>query len=115
MYCIKNLFLEKTIDKRLTDWYNSVHNEKAELCNGSTTDSDSVCWGSNPYSAAKKETANFKRNLLFPFLFSLSKKRVFAVEKMDKMNIFSRFCKSLTKPTNHATLHIKNKQHEYLH
>ena len=24
----------------------------AELCNGSTTDSDSVCWGSNPYSAA---------------------------------------------------------------
>ena len=25
----------------------------AELCNGSTTDSDSVCWGSNPYSAAK--------------------------------------------------------------
>ena len=26
----------------------------AELCNGSTADSDSVCWGSNPYSAAKK-------------------------------------------------------------
>ena len=24
----------------------------AELCNGSTTDSDSVCWGSNPYSTA---------------------------------------------------------------
>ena len=24
-----------------------------ELCNGSTTDSDSVCWGSNPYSPAK--------------------------------------------------------------
>ena len=23
-----------------------------ELCNGSTTDSDSVCWGSNPYSPA---------------------------------------------------------------
>jgi hypothetical protein len=22
------------------------------LCNGSTTDSDSVCWGSNPYSPA---------------------------------------------------------------
>ena len=46
---------------------------KAVLCNGSTTDSDSVCWGSNPYTAAKKETANFKRNLLFPFLFSLQK------------------------------------------
>ena len=28
---------------------------KAVLCNGSTTDSDSVCWGSNPYSAAKYE------------------------------------------------------------
>ena len=26
----------------------------AELCKGSTADSDSVCWGSNPYSAAKK-------------------------------------------------------------
>ena len=26
----------------------------AELCNGSTADSDSVCWGSNPYSAAIK-------------------------------------------------------------
>ena len=24
-----------------------------ELCNGSTTDSDSVCWGSNPYTPAK--------------------------------------------------------------
>ena len=24
------------------------------MCNGSTADSDSVCWGSNPYSAAKK-------------------------------------------------------------
>ena len=26
----------------------------AELCNGSTADSDSVCWGSNPYSAANE-------------------------------------------------------------
>ena len=25
-----------------------------ELCNGSTADSDSACWGSNPYSPAKK-------------------------------------------------------------
>ena len=30
-----------------------------ELCNGSTTDSDSVCWGSNPYSAAKKTDHDF--------------------------------------------------------
>ena len=28
----------------------------AELCKGSTTDSDSVCWGSNPYSAAIRES-----------------------------------------------------------
>ena len=27
-----------------------------ELCNGSTADSDSVCWGSNPYSPAKKSS-----------------------------------------------------------
>ena len=26
-----------------------------EWCNGSTTDSDSVCWGSNPYSSANKK------------------------------------------------------------
>ena len=30
---------------------NLVH-DFGELCNGSTTDSDSVCWGSNPYSTA---------------------------------------------------------------
>ena len=30
------------------------NNHLGELCNGSTADSDSVCWGSNPYSAAKK-------------------------------------------------------------
>ena len=28
----------------------------AELCKGSTTDSDSVCLGSNPSSAAKRKT-----------------------------------------------------------
>ena len=27
------------------------------MCIGSTADSDSVCWGSNPYSAAIKETS----------------------------------------------------------
>ncbi len=31
----------------------NIKRSLAELCNGSTTDSDSVCWGSNPYSAAK--------------------------------------------------------------
>ena len=35
--------------------YNVYYNQLdiGDLCNGSTTDSDSVCWGSNPYSAAK--------------------------------------------------------------
>ena len=33
---------------------NLVH-DFGELCNGSTTDSDSVCWGSNPYSPATKK------------------------------------------------------------
>lgn len=37
---------------------NLVH-DFGELCNGSTTDSDSVCWGSNPYSAAKKTDHDF--------------------------------------------------------
>ena len=36
----------------------------AELCNGSTADSDSVCWGSNPYSAAKTK-AHHKVCFLF--------------------------------------------------
>lgn len=53
---MNHLFLEKTIDKRLSDWYNKGRKEIAELCNGSTTDSDSVCWGSNPYSAARNQT-----------------------------------------------------------
>ena len=36
-----------------------------ELCNGSTTDSDSVCWGSNPYSSAKKEACPTGRASFF--------------------------------------------------
>ena len=35
-----------------------------ELCNGSTADSDSVCWGSNPYSPAKKS-----ENLVLGFFY----------------------------------------------
>ena len=35
-----------------------------ELCNGSTTDSDSVCWGSNPYSPASNP-----RSLCFGGIF----------------------------------------------
>ena len=38
---------------------------KAELCNGSTTDSDSVCWGSNPYPAAKNKNSPNRVSFLF--------------------------------------------------
>ena len=34
--------------------YNNICSDFAELCKGSTADSDSVCLGSNPSSAAKK-------------------------------------------------------------
>ena len=37
----------------------------AELCNGSTTDSDSVCLGSNPSSAARKKRASHRLALFF--------------------------------------------------
>ena len=37
------------------DWGYTSYTE-AELCNGSTTDSDSVCLGSNPSSAATKKS-----------------------------------------------------------
>lgn len=49
--------------------YNSTVANLGELCNGSTTDSDSVCWGSNPYSPANR--AGF---LTCPFLMSKSLK-----------------------------------------
>ena len=39
----------------------------AVLCNGSTADSDSVCWGSNPYTAVKSS-----RIIPWGFFFSLT-------------------------------------------
>ena len=46
-----------------------------ELCNGSTTDSDSVCWGSNPYPAAKKKSrtlgVTFSFYAIIDYLFFL--------------------------------------------
>ncbi len=42
------------VDKRRFGCYNKFRFKNiGELCNGSTTDSDSVCWGSNPYSPGK--------------------------------------------------------------
>ena len=50
---------QKDFKKHLTNRnFNDIicrHENIAELCNGSTADSDSVCWGSNPYSAAKEK------------------------------------------------------------
>ena len=37
----------------------------AELCKGSTSDSDSLCEGSNPSSAAKKKTDFFWKSVFF--------------------------------------------------
>ena len=35
------------------------------MCNGSTADSDSVCWGSNPYSPAIKTAFHLEGHFLF--------------------------------------------------
>ena len=60
-------FFEKYLDKRGRRCYTIMRSRNiAELCNGSTTDSDSVCWGSNPYSAAKiKDTIHRMVSFVF--------------------------------------------------
>ena len=45
--------------------FNSIYT--GELCNGSTTDSDSVCWGSNPYSPAKRKQTIIRWSVFFSF------------------------------------------------
>lgn len=45
-------FFKKMLDNIAAIIYNSNVNFIAELCNGSTYDSDSYCLGSNPSSAA---------------------------------------------------------------
>ena len=52
----KNTKFKKHLDKSFNLWYNIIRleNRIAELCKGSTADSDSVCLGSNPSSAAKR-------------------------------------------------------------
>lgn len=52
------------VDKRLYSRYNQV--VAAELCNGSTADSDSVCLGSNPSSATKHLLTKYGRFSGFP-------------------------------------------------
>ena len=58
--------LKKVLTNRFfCDRILNVQANIAELCNGSTADSDSVCWGSNPYSAAKKMTYPKDRSFFF--------------------------------------------------
>ena len=48
----------------ISDLSDIINNVDAELCKGSTADSDSVCLGSNPSSAATK-ASNFYSGLVF--------------------------------------------------
>ena len=71
--------MRKIFEKRLTEglrvciiltrrWKKTCSEfDIGELCNGSTTDSDSVCWGSNPYSPAKIKASSY-RVVLFYFV-----------------------------------------------
>ena len=56
----------------------------AELCKGSTTDSDSVCLGSNPSSAAKKPA-----QMSWFFIFYILKTQVY----IDLGFCYLLFCK----------------------
>ena len=65
--------MQKHLDKHCAVCYNLFVAE-AELCKGSTTDSDSVCWGSNPYSAARKARAGNSATCFF-FYFNFRRTR----------------------------------------
>ena len=54
----------------------NIKRSLAELCNGSTTDSDSVCWGSNPYSAAKKTDHDFMVCFSLYYICMVAKKEL---------------------------------------
>ena len=66
----KSFFFKKAIDKQRNIWYN-IYRCEAVLCNGSTTDSDSVCWGSNPYTAETEKHPTLGAFLLTP-IFDVS-------------------------------------------
>ena len=59
----------KHIDKERGKKYNNKA-DIARLCKGSTTDSDSVCLGSNPSPAARKKTFFDKEKCLFSAKFA---------------------------------------------
>ena len=63
----------------------------AELCKGSTTDSDSVCLGSNPSSAAKKPYTDWCMAFLF---FRTRRCKLFFIARWKCSDMFfKRLCK----------------------
>ena len=67
----------------------------AELCNGSTYDSDSYCWGSNPYSAATEKADKLK--CLSAFFYQKFISRLRASPPPFSTNPFQYQVYSLTK------------------
>ena len=70
------------------------------MCNGSTADSDSVCWGSNPYSAAIKETSFVYHDKRGFFLLSgQNKGRIIEKRALERSTGYSeaRFLRSAAK------------------
>ena len=64
----------------------------AELCNGSTADSDSVCLGSNPSSAGRKKTN------LYELVFFLISRRSMAFQPNAPLPFHFTLCFSFTFP-----------------
>ena len=79
-----------------TSILNDIDSNVAQWCNGSTTDSGSVCWGSNPYWAAIFILSEFHKSYIFITAF-----RFFplSLAGMKKIRIFCfpiwYFCKSV--------------------
>ena len=67
----------------------NIKRSLAELCNGSTTDSDSVCWGSNPYSAAKNKDHDFSWSLFFSMGFEQGGNRLSLRKKTVRWTVFA--------------------------
>ena len=64
------------------------------MCNGSTTDSDSVCWGSNPYSPAKRNSKLLTVCCFFIFLSHFKGIRTRAVCQKANCNLSGNGCKA---------------------
>ena len=64
----------------------NIKRSLAELCNGSTTDSDSVCWGSNPYSAASKTDHVFSWSVFLSGLYNVK-----ILHKLGKSTEFFKY------------------------